>query len=101
MTNAEFIYNADLCVSPGNVGLTAMHSLVFGCPVITHNCFEWQMPEFEAIQPGITGDFLRWMMWRLLLLQLAIGSLVNRIIAKRCVRLALMRLILIGIHIIR
>ena len=56
-TNAELIYNADLCVSPGNVGLTAMHSLVFGCPVITHNCFEWQMPEYEAIQAGVTGDF--------------------------------------------
>lgn len=55
--NAELIYNADLCVSPGNVGLTAMHALVFGCPVITHNCFKWQMPEFEAIQPGVTGDF--------------------------------------------
>lgn len=55
--NAELIYNADLCVSPGNVGLTAMHALVFGCPVITHNCFEWQMPEYEAIQAGVTGDF--------------------------------------------
>lgn len=55
--NAELIYNADLCVSPGNVGLTAIHTLVFGCPVITHNCFKWQMPEFEAIQPGVTGDF--------------------------------------------
>lgn len=55
--NAELIYNADLCVSPGNVGLTAMHSLVFGCPVITHNCFKWQMPEFEAVKPGITGNF--------------------------------------------
>jgi len=55
--NAELIYNADLCVSPGNVGLTAIHTLTFGCPVITHNCFKWQMPEFEAIQQGITGDF--------------------------------------------
>lgn len=55
--NSELIYNADLCVSPGNVGLTAMHALVFGCPVITHNCFKWQMPEFEAIQTGVTGDF--------------------------------------------
>lgn len=57
--NAELIYNADLCVSPGNVGLTAIHSLVFGCPVVTHNCFEWQMPEYEAIQAGITGDFFK------------------------------------------
>lgn len=58
-TNAELIYNADLCVSPGNVGLTAMHALIFGCPVITHNCFEWQMPEYEAIHAGETGDFFK------------------------------------------
>lgn len=55
--NAELIYNADLCVAPGNVGLTAMHTMVFGTPVISHNNFPWQMPEFEAIQPGLTGDF--------------------------------------------
>ena len=56
-TNAELIYNADLCVAPGNVGLTAMHTMVFGTPVISHNDFKWQMPEFEAIKPGVTGDF--------------------------------------------
>lgn len=56
-TNAELIYNADLCVAPGNVGLTAMHTMVFGTPVISHNEFKWQMPEFEAIHPGETGDF--------------------------------------------
>lgn len=55
--NAELVYNADLCVSPGNIGLTAMHVLMFGCPVITHNSFEWQMPEFEAVRSGVTGDF--------------------------------------------
>lgn len=55
--NAELLYNAALCVSPGNVGLTAIHALTYGCPVITHNCFKKQMPEFEAIQAGITGDF--------------------------------------------
>ena len=53
----ELIFNADLCVSPGNVGLTAMHSLVFGTPVITHNDFSNQMPEFEAITQGCTGSF--------------------------------------------
>lgn len=58
-TNAELIYNADLCVSPGNVGLTAMHALSFGCPIITHNAFEYQMPEFEAIKRGVTGDFFK------------------------------------------
>lgn len=58
-TNAELIYNADLCVAPGNVGLTAMHSMVFGTPVISHDDFKWQMPEFEAIIQGKTGDFFR------------------------------------------
>lgn len=55
--NAELIYNADLCVSPGNVGLTAMHTMMFGCPVLTHDNFSHQMPEFEAIKPSTTGDF--------------------------------------------
>ncbi|WP_228409832.1 glycosyltransferase family 4 protein [Chryseobacterium sp. T16E-39] len=54
---AELINNADLCISPGNVGLTAMHSLVYGTPVITHSNFKNQMPEFEAIVPGVSGDF--------------------------------------------
>ncbi|MDP1725482.1 MAG: glycosyltransferase [Bacteroidota bacterium] len=53
----ELIYNADVCVSPGNVGLTAMHALVYGTPVITQNNFTRQMPEFEAISPSLTGDF--------------------------------------------
>jgi len=54
---SELIYNADMCVSPGNVGLTAMHAMAYGCPVITHNNFSMQMPEFEAIKRGKTGDF--------------------------------------------
>lgn len=57
--NAELIYNASLCVAPGNVGLTAMHTMVFGTPVISHNEFKYQMPEFEAIRPGETGDFFK------------------------------------------
>jgi glycosyltransferase involved in cell wall biosynthesis len=56
---AELFYNANVCVSPGNVGLTAIHSLTFGCPVITHGNLPDQMPEFEAIRPGITGDFFK------------------------------------------
>ncbi|MDQ2862797.1 MAG: glycosyltransferase, partial [Bacteroidota bacterium] len=38
-------------------GLTAIHCMVFGLPVITHNNFSNQGPEFEAIEPGKTGDF--------------------------------------------
>lgn len=55
--SGELIYNADVCVSPGNVGLTAMHCFTYGTPVITNNNFETQMPEFEVIEPGINGDF--------------------------------------------
>lgn len=55
----ELFYNATMCVSPGNVGLTAIHSLTYGCPVITHDDFPNQGPEFETIRPGITGDFFK------------------------------------------
>ena len=58
--NAELLYNADICVSPGNVGLTAMHSMMYGCPVITHNEYAFQMPEFEAIKEGETGSFFKY-----------------------------------------
>lgn len=54
---SKLIYNADICVAPGNVGLTAIHSLSYGCPVITHDNYKEQMPEFEAIKKGVTGDF--------------------------------------------
>ena len=56
---SNLIYNADVCVSPGNVGLTAIHSLSYGTPVITHNNFANQMPEFEAIVKDYTGDFFK------------------------------------------
>ena len=55
--NSELIYNADLCVAPGNIGLTAIHTLMFGCPAVTHNDFPYQMPEFEAIKNKETGAF--------------------------------------------
>ena len=56
-TLSDLIYAADVCVAPGNVGLTAMHSLAYGTPVITHDEKSWQMPEFEAIVPRVNGDF--------------------------------------------
>lgn len=59
-TNAELIYNADLCISPGNIGLTAIHALTFGCPALTHCDFSHQMPEFEAIKEGVTGTFFKY-----------------------------------------
>lgn len=57
--NAELIYNSKVCVSPGNVGLTCMHVLSYGTPVITNDNFSKQMPEFEAIVDGRTGSFFQ------------------------------------------
>lgn len=51
----QLIYHADLTVSPGKIGLTAMHSLMYGTPAITHGDLDAQMPEVEAIYPGRTG----------------------------------------------
>lgn len=58
-TNAELIYNSDMCVVPGDIGLTAMHAMMFGTPCISHDYYPNQGPEFEAIKQGITGDFFR------------------------------------------
>jgi glycosyltransferase involved in cell wall biosynthesis len=53
----KLIAAADLCVSPGNVGLTAVHSLSFGTPLCTHNNWGNQGPEVEALEEGRTGIF--------------------------------------------
>lgn len=44
-------------VSPGKVGLLAMHAMGYGIPVITHSTKHKQMPEFESLVSGITGFF--------------------------------------------
>ncbi len=56
---SKFFVSANVTVSPGMVGLTAMHSLSYGTPVITHDCLDMQMPEVEAIIPGVNGDFFK------------------------------------------
>ena len=56
---SELISNADLCVAPGNIGLTAMDTLMYGTPAITMDNFGFQMPEHEAIIEGVTGSFFR------------------------------------------
>ena len=56
---AQLFLQADLCVSPGEVGLTAIHAMSYGIPVLTHDNFDFQMPEFESIIPGKTGGFFK------------------------------------------
>ncbi|WP_082433327.1 glycosyltransferase [Flagellimonas eckloniae] len=53
------MFNADLCVSPGPIGLTAVHAMTFGLPIVTNDNFELQMPEHEVITKGMTGGFFK------------------------------------------
>lgn len=52
---SKLIYMSDLTVSPGNVGLTAIHSLSYGTAVCSHSNLLNQMPEVEAIIDGENG----------------------------------------------
>jgi glycosyltransferase involved in cell wall biosynthesis len=55
--NSKFIMLSECCVSPGNVGLTAIHSLSLGTPVITHRNYLNQGPEVESVIQNETGLF--------------------------------------------
>lgn len=54
--NGLLLSMADCCVSPGNVGLTAIHSMSFGTPVIAHNDLSNQGPEVSSIIENQTGE---------------------------------------------
>lgn len=56
---APLIRAASVTVSPGKVGLTAIHSLTYGTPVITHDDPGQQGPEAEAIRVGRNGDLFK------------------------------------------
>ncbi len=51
---------SDMCVVPGEVGLVAMHSLVYGTPLLTcENTRGMHGPEIEAIKEGKTGGYFK------------------------------------------
>ena len=57
---SRIISASDLCVVPGEVGLVAMHSLVYGTPLLTcENTRGMHGPEVETIIEGQTGRFFR------------------------------------------
>lgn len=56
---AEFLHNSVVCITPGNIGLTAIHAMSYGVPCVTHNNLKKHGPEFETIQIGKTGDFFK------------------------------------------
>jgi glycosyltransferase involved in cell wall biosynthesis len=47
---------ADLAVIPGAAGLTIIHALSYGTPVVIHDNDDRQGPEAEAVEPGVSGD---------------------------------------------
>jgi glycosyltransferase involved in cell wall biosynthesis len=52
---AQLLNKVDLLSQPGKVGLSAMHALSYGIPVLTHSDYKTQMPEVEAVVHGVTG----------------------------------------------
>ncbi len=54
---SRLLFNSDICISPGNVGLTAIHAFSYGLPVITNDNYDFQMPEHEIIEEEVTGMF--------------------------------------------
>jgi len=55
----SFFYNSICTISPGNIGLTGIHSFSYGTPVITHDNYKNQMPEVESIVEGVNGFFFK------------------------------------------
>lgn len=58
-TLGKLFYMADLCVSPGPIGLLAIHSLTYGTPVLIADDLDTHRPEYEALSFGVTGATFR------------------------------------------
>lgn len=51
---------SDLSVIPSGAGLTVMHALGYGVPVLLHDRPQDHFPEWEAVRDGQTGFFYRY-----------------------------------------
>ncbi len=51
---------SDLAVVPSGAGLSIMHALGYGTPVLLHDRVEEHFPEWEAVKEGETGWFYRY-----------------------------------------
>lgn len=54
---AKLLRCSEVTVCPAAAGLTVVHSLAYGVPVVTGDDWSTQGPEVEGIIPGVTGDF--------------------------------------------
>lgn len=51
---------SDISVVPSGAGLSVIHAMAFGTPVIIHDRLDQHFPEWEAVQEGITGFFYKY-----------------------------------------
>lgn len=51
-----YFLESDLFVYPGGIGLSILHSMSFGIPVLTTDNTDLHFPEFELLKKGFNGD---------------------------------------------
>ena len=56
---APWFLCSQLFVHPGSIGLSLMHAMGYGLPVVTHDNIEMQMPEIAALKNGENGILYR------------------------------------------
>lgn len=52
--------SSDLSVIPSGAGLSVMHAMVFGTPVLIHDRIECHFPEWEAVEDGVSGFYYKY-----------------------------------------
>lgn len=50
---------SDLCIIPSGAGLTIMHAMVYGTPVLLSDDLAQHFPEWEAVEEGKTGFYYK------------------------------------------
>lgn len=53
---APWFLSSDLMVFPSHMGLSVLHAMGYGVPVLTCNDASKHGPEYDVIRPGINGD---------------------------------------------
>jgi glycosyltransferase involved in cell wall biosynthesis len=51
---------ADLSVVPSGAGLSVMHAMTYGTPVLIHDRIAQHFPEWEAVEEGVTGFYYKY-----------------------------------------
>lgn len=86
---AKYFFVSDVCAIPGDAGLTCIHAMAYGCPVVTHDRMDTQGPEVESILPGETGGFFSFgdteSLSQCIEHWLSLSGAERSIVAERCV----------------